>query len=175
MTSVCRFAALALLSAFFVLPARSQDSITGIGSHSGGVFAEFSMATVGQGQGFIRGGSGGGYFQGHVLGWSLRALAEPSGDSTHLYEATIGPRIAISLPFIKPFLEVGGGAGHASYATGNGMFGRSWGPAWQANLGVEHSLLPMVRWRIFDAGYGHIYAGPGVSPFTIGTGLALSF
>lgn len=175
MTSVSRLVALALLSFLFVLPTRAQDSITSIGSHSGGVFAEFSMATLGQGQGFIRGGSGGAFFQGHVLGWSLRALAEPSGDTTHVYEATIGPRIALNLPFVKPFLEVGGGAGHASYYTGVGMLGRSWGAAWQANLGVEHQLLPVVRWRIFDAGYGHIYAGPGVSPFVIGTGLALSF
>lgn len=175
MTSVSRLAALALLSVLFVPLTRAQDSITGIGTHSGGVFAEFSMATLGQGQGFIRGASGGGYFQGHVLGWALRGLAEPTGDTTHLYEATIGPRIAVNLPFIKPFLEVGGGAGHASYFTGGGMFGRSWGAAWQANVGVEHQLLPVVRWRIFDAGYGHIYAGPGVSPFSIGTGLALSF
>lgn len=175
MTQCWKPLALALLSALFVTPVFAQDSIDPIGTHSAGVFAEFSMATTGQGQGWIRGASGGGYFQGHLLGWALRGLAEPTGVSTHVYQATIGPRIAINLPFLKPFIEVGGGAGHASYATGYGAFGRSWGAAWQANLGIEHQLLPMVRWRMLEVGYGHIYAGPGVSPLIASSGLSLNF
>lgn len=174
MTQCWKFLPLALLSACIALPAVAQDSMAGIGNRSAGIFAEFSMANPGQGQGWISGGSGGGYFQGRLLGWALRGMAAPSGPTTHLYEATVGPRIAISLPFVKPFIEVGGGAGHASYSTGY-AFGRSWGAAWQANIGVDHQLLPMIRWRILDLGYGHIYAGPGVSPLIAGTGLSLSF
>ena len=175
MTQCWKFLSLALLSVFIAVPAFAQESIAGIGNRSAGIFAEFSIANTGQGQGWIRGASGGGYFQGRLLGWGLRGLAEPTGITTHVYEATLGPRIAISLPFVKPFVEVGAGAGHASYSTGYGTFGRSWGAAWQANLGLEHQLLPMIRWRMLEVGYGHIYAGPGVSPLIASTGLSLSF
>lgn len=175
MTQCWKPLALALLSACIAIPAVAQESVPGIGNRSAGIFAEFSMATTGQGQGWIRGASGGGYFQSRLLGWSLRGLAEPTGVTTHVYEATLGPRIAINLPFLKPFIEVGGGAGHASYSTGYGAFGRSWGAAWQANIGIEHELLPMMRWRILELGYGHIYAGPGVSPLIASTGLSLNF
>jgi len=163
---------LALLSACIAFPAIAQ---TPLGNRSAGLFAEFSMANPGQSQGWNSGGSAGAYFQGHLLGWSLRGLAEPTGVNTHVYQATFGPRIAINLPFFKPFIEVGGGAGHASYPSGYGAFGRSWGAAWQANVGIEHELLPMMRWRILELGYGHIYAGPGVSPLIASSGLCLNF
>lgn len=175
MTQCWKFLPLALLSVCIAIPAVAQESVPGMGSRNAGFFAEFSMATTGQGQGWISGGSAGLSFPGHLLGWTLRGMAEPSGVNSHLYQATVGPRIAISLPLIKPYIEVGGGAGHASYATGYGSTGRSWGAAWQANVGVEHQLLPMIRWRILEIGYGHIYAGPGVSPLIASTGLSLNF
>lgn len=175
MTQCRKLPVLALLSVFFVATAVAQDSITGIRDHSAGVFAEFSVANLGQGQGFINGGSGGAYFQGRLLGWALRGLAEPGGDSTHIYEATVGPRIAVNVPWLRLFLEAGGGAGQASYTSGYGTYARSWGAAWQANIGAEHALLPMVRWRILEVGYSHIYAGPGVSPLIASTGMSLNF
>lgn len=172
MTQCWKLYALALLSACIAAPAIAQNPIS---NHSSGIFAEFSMANPGQGEGWIGGGSAGAFFQGHSLGWVLRGLAEPSGATSHVYEATFGPRIAMTLPFLKPFIEVGGGAGHASYSTGYGALGRSWGVAWQADAGLEHQLLPMMRWRILELGYGHIYAGPGVSPLIASTGLSLNF
>ena len=162
--------ALASLSVFFTLTARAQD-ITG--GHSANVFAEFSSANLGQGDGFIWGGSAGGYLQGHVLGWVLRGTAEPSGDMFHFYNAVAGPRIALDIPFLKPYVEAAGGVGHSNYVNGAGNSGSSWGAAWQVDAGVEHGLFPHLRWRIVEVGYGHIYAGPGISPTVISTGLSL--
>jgi hypothetical protein len=164
--------ALALLSVFFTLTARAQDPLD-VGGHSVNVFAEFSTANLGQGDGFIWGGSAGAYLQGHVLGWVLRGTAEPSGEMFHFYNAVAGPRIALNIPFLKPFIEAAGGVGHSNYVNGAGASGSSWGAAWQVDAGVEHGLFPHVRWRIVEVGYGHIYAGPGISPTVISTGLSL--
>lgn len=164
--------ALALLSVLFAFPCRSRAQDPDLGGHSGHVFAEFSAANLGQGDGFLWGGSAGGYVQGHVLGWVLRGSADPSGDMFHIYEALAGPRIALDIPFLKPFVEATGGIGHSSYNS-FGSVGSSWGAAWQVDGGVEHRLLPRLRWRIVEVAYGRIYAGPGESPTMISTGLTL--
>ncbi len=165
--------AVALLSAVIASPAPAQDPTSGLGSHTGNFFAEFSAANLGQGSGFISGASAGGYFQGRLLGMVLRATAAPGGDSFHVYSAVLGPRIAFDLPMVKPFLEAGGGIGHSSYYNPAGDFSRAWGPAWQVDAGVEHSLLPWVNWRILEVAYGHIDVGSGIAPTIVSSGLTL--
>jgi hypothetical protein len=164
--------AMALLFVFFTLTACAQD-VDVVGGRSVNVFAEFSTANLGQGDGFIWGASAGGYVQGHVLGWVLRGTAEPGGDSQHFYNAVVGPRIAIDLPIVKPFFEAAGGVGHSNYVNSAGNPGGSWGAAWQIDAGIEHGLFARLRWRVVEVAYGHIYAGPGVSPTVISTGLSL--
>jgi hypothetical protein len=166
--------ALALLSAFtFTELACAQDSIAGLGTHSGSIFAEFSAASPGQGNGFLWGGSAGAAMQRGLVGLVLRGTAEPSGPNIHLYEAVLGPRFALDLPLLKPFVEAGGGMGRNVNDYGTG--GPSWGAAWQVAVGVEHDLGPHLRWRILEGAYGHIYAAGGVSPAIISTGLRLRF
>jgi hypothetical protein len=166
--------ALALLSAFtFTALARAQESVDGLTGRSGSVFAEFSAANPGQGNGFLWGGSAGAAMQGRFLGFVVRGTAEPSGPNIHLYEAVFGPRFAFDLPWVKPFVEAGGGMGRNVNDYGTG--GPAWGAAWQVAAGVEHDLGPHLRWRAIEAAYGHIYAAGGVSPFIISTGLRLRF
>jgi hypothetical protein len=168
--------ALALLSAFtfnITTPARAQDSDSpdGLGGGYGSVFAEFSAANPGQGNGFLWGASGGATMQRGLLGLVLRGTAEPSGQNVHLYEAVLGPRFAFDLPLVKPYLEAGGGMGRND----NGFSPPAWGAAWQAAAGLEHDLGPHLRWRILELAYGHIYAAGGVSPTVISTGLRVHF
>jgi hypothetical protein len=165
--------ALVLLSAFTSAPALAQDDGLGVGPRGGSVFLEASAASVGQGDGVIWGGSGGGYIQGHVLGFMARATALPGNANNKVYNAVIGPRLAVTLPFVRVFVEAGGGVGHSGYYNSLGGYGTSWGAAWQADAGVSHGILPRVDWRILEVGYGHIYAGTGVSPVIASTGLTL--
>jgi len=165
--------ALVLLSAFTSAPALAQDDGMGVGPRGGSVFLEASAASVGQGDGVIWGGSGGGYIQGHVLGFMARATALPGNANNKVYNAVIGPRLAVTLPFVRVFVEAGGGMGHSGYYNSLGGYGTSWGAAWQVDAGVSHGILPRVDWRILEVGYGHIYAGTGVSPVIASTGLTL--
>jgi len=165
--------ALALLSASFALPAFAQDEGLGAGSRGGSVYAEFSAARTGQGAGFIWGGSGGGYIQGHLLGFMARATVLPGNQNLHAYSAVFGPRIAVSLPFVRLFVEAGGGAGRDDSFNNLGLWSTAWGAAWQADAGVSHTLAPRLDWRILEVAYGHIYAGSGVSPVVASTGLTL--
>ncbi|HTW46654.1 MAG TPA: outer membrane beta-barrel protein [Acidobacteriaceae bacterium] len=166
--------ALVLLSAFtFTAPARAQESTGSLTGRSGSIFAEFSAVNAGQGNGFLWGGSAGAEMQGRVLGFVLRGTAEPSGNNTQLYEAVVGPRFALDLPWLRPFVEAGGGMGRN--ANSNGFSGAAWGAAWQVAAGVEHDLGPHVSWRAIEVAYGHIFAAGGVSPTVISTGLALHF
>jgi hypothetical protein len=166
--------ALALMSAFTLTAlARAQEAEDGLSGRSETVFAEFSVANPGQGNGFLYGGSAGAAMQGRLLGLVLRGTAEPSGQNTHLYEAVLGPRFALDLPILKPFIEAGGGMGRN--VNSNGYGGPSWGAAWQVAAGVEHGLGPRVRWRVVEVAYGHIFAAGGVSPAVISTGLTLHF
>lgn len=165
--------ALVLLSAFTSAPAFAQDDGLGVGPRGGSVFLEASAGSVGQGDGVIWGGSGGGYIQGHVLGFMARATALPGNPNNKVYNAVIGPRLAVTLPLVRLFVETGGGMGHSGYYNALGAYGTSWGAAWQADAGVSHGILPRVDWRILEVGYGHIYAGTGVSPVIASTGLTL--
>lgn len=164
--------ALVLLSALTSASAFAQEGL-GLGPRGGGVFAEFTAADAGQGAGAITGGSGGGYVQGHVLGLVARATVLPGNYSLHAYSAVIGPRLAVSVPIFRVFLEGGGGMGRTDNYNGQGPLGTSWGAAWQVDAGFSHRILGRIDWRILDAGYGHIYAGSGVSPVMLSTGLAL--
>lgn len=166
--------ALALLSVSFTLPANAQDLLSdNDGGHEAKVFAEFSGAHSGQGTGYLWGGSAGGYLQGHLLGVVLRGTAEPSGATVHVFNVVCGPRLAVDLPVFRLYVEAAGGMGHAGYYDTYGNFGSSWGPAWQADAGVSHGLLSRLDWRVLEVAYGRIYAGPGVSPVIISTGLSL--
>ncbi len=166
--------ALVLLSAFTSVPAFAQEG-SGWSPKAGAIFAEFSAARTGQGAGVIVGGSGGGYVQGHVLGLVARATVLPGNYNYHTYTAVIGPRLAVSLPIFRVFLEGGGGMGRTDNYAAQGPLGTSWGAAWQVDAGFSHQILGRIDWRILDAGYGHIYAGSGVSPVMLSTGLALHF
>lgn len=163
-----------LLSAFLSTPARAQDEGLGGASRSGSIFIEASAGSVGQGYGTLWGGSAGGYVQGRVLGFVARATALPGNANTHLYNAVVGPRLAVSLPFVRAWIEAGGGVGYTggAYLSGSSS-GNSWGAAWQANAGVSHGILPRLDWRILEIGYGHIYTGSGVSPVMASTGVTL--
>lgn len=165
--------ALVLLSAALSTQLFAQDEGLGGGARSGSVFLEASAASVGQGYGVLWGGSAGGYVQGHVLGFVARATALPGNANTHLYSAVLGPRLALSLPFVRVWAEGGGGVGYTGYAPGSVVSGNTWGAAWQANAGVSHGILPRIDWRILEVGYGHIYGGSGVSPVMASTGLTL--
>jgi hypothetical protein len=162
-----------LLSALLSTPALAQDEGIGIGPRQGSIFAEFSAARTGQGAGVIWGGSGGGYFQSGILGFVARATVLPGNYNLHTYSAVLGPRIAVSLPFVRAFVEAGGGMGRFDNYNATGTLGGSWGAAWQADAGVSHGILPRVDWRILEVAYGHIYAGSGVSPLVASTGLTL--
>ena len=127
--------ALVLLSAFTSAPAFAQDDGLGVGPRGGSVFLEASAGSVGQGDGVIWGGSGGGYIQGHVLGFMARATALPGNANNKVYNAVIGPRLAVTLPLVRLFVEAGGGMGHSGYYNALGAYGTSWGAAWQADAG----------------------------------------
>jgi hypothetical protein len=165
--------ALVLLSAFLSAPAFAQEDGVGVGPRGASVFLEASAASVGQGYGVLWGGSGGGYFQGRVLGFMARATALPGNANDRVYNAVIGPRLAVSLPIVRLFVEAGGGMGHSGYYNSQGAYGTSWGAAWQVDAGVSHGILPRVDWRILEIGYGHVYVGSGVSPVMASTGLTV--
>ena len=165
--------ALVLLSASLSARAFAQDEGLGIGPRHASVFVEASAASVGQGYGTLWGGSAGAYVQGRVLGFVARATALPSNGNTHLYSGVIGPRLAVTLPFVRAWVEGGGGVGYVGGTSFSGSNGSTWGAAWQATAGVSHGILPRVDWRILEVGYGHIYSGSGVSPLVASTGLTL--
>lgn len=165
--------ALALLSAFtFTTLVRAQESADPLGGHSAGIFAEFSAADVGQGDGALFGGTGGATMQRGLLGLVLRGTVAPSNQNVHIYQAVFGPRFALDLPLLRPFVEAGGGMGRA--VNNNILSGPAWGAAWQVAAGVEHDLGPHLRWRIAEVAYGHIYAAGGISPAIVSTGLRLN-
>ena len=170
-----RFACIAavLLSGLVSGSAVAQDEGLGLGPRGGSVFAEFSAARTGQGAGVLWGGSGGGYIQGHVLGFLARATALPGNANLRVYDAVIGPRLAVSLPVLRLFVDAGGGLGRTDSYNSAGIFGPSWGAAWQVDAGVSHGIAPRLDWRILELGYGHIYAGQGASPIIASTGLTL--
>ncbi|HEY1807946.1 MAG TPA: hypothetical protein VGG42_05245 [Acidobacteriaceae bacterium] len=165
--------ALFLLPALLCLPAVAQDVGFGLNHHGANVFAEFTAGRTGQGEGIVWGGSAGGYLQGRLLGFVVRGTALPSDSAVRIYDAVLGPRLAVSLPVVRLFAEAGGGMGHAGYYNSLGNFASSWGPAWQVNLGVARTILPRVEWRILEGSYGRIYTGPGISPVTLSTGVTL--
>jgi hypothetical protein len=168
-----RCLALVLLSALLCLPAVGQDAGLGLGHHGANVFAEFSGGRTGQGEGIVWGGSAGGYVQGHLLGFVVRGTALPSNSAIRVYEAVLGPRFSVGLPFVRLFGEAGGGMGHSGFYDSTGNLASDWGPAWQVNVGFAHAILPRVDWRILEGSYGHVYIGPGVSPLMLSTGLTL--
>jgi hypothetical protein len=170
--STCLF--LLLLSALLSTPAFAQDAAAGLSPRTGSVFAEFSAARTGQGAGYVWGGSAGAYIQGHLLGLVARATVLPGNSDIHVYDAVLGPRLAVTLPFVRAWVEAGGGMGYTGgYYNSPGVLGSNWGAAWQADAGVSHGILPRLDWRILEVGYGHIYTGTGVSPIMASTGLTL--
>lgn len=165
--------ALALFLAFVSVSASAQEGGGTFGPHAINAFAEFTSARSGQGVGFLWGGSAGTYVQRRFLGFGLRATEVPSGATVHLFDAVAGPRVAVSFPLLRAYLEAGGGMGHSGYYDQYGNYGSGWGAAWQADAGVSHALLPRLSWRVLEVGYGRIYTGPGVSPLFISTGLTV--
>jgi hypothetical protein len=134
----------ALLSAFLSAAAFAQDDGVGLGPRGGSVFLEASAASVGQGYGVLWGGSGGGYIQGHVLGFVARATALPGNANTHVYDAVSGPRLAVTLPLVRVFAEAGGGLGHSGFYNspgrlrhwvGSGVAGQRRSVAWDSPAG----------------------------------------
>ncbi len=119
------------------------------------------------------GGSAGSYLQGRLLGFVVRGTALPSNSAIRVYDATLGPRLAVSLPFVRAFAEAGGGMGHSGYYDSSGNLTSRWGAAWQVNVGFARTILPRVEWRILEGSYGHIYTGAGVSPVMLSTGMTL--
>lgn len=162
--------ALPLLFAFIATSAWPQTG----GRVDPAVFAEVSGGRTGSGIGNIWGGSAGAYVQGHLLGLVVRGTALPSNASMPLYLAVAGPRLGLSLPIFRIYVEAAGGMGHAGYQN-SGIFNSGWGAAWQADAGISHGIFPDLRWRILEAGYGRIYVGPSVSPVMLSTGLTLHF
>lgn len=163
--------ALFSLSAFLSIPAPAQDVGLVGSSRTGSVFLEFSGARTGEGAGYVWGGSAGGYLQGRVLGFEARATALPGNGDLHVYDAVIGPRLAVALPLVRAWVDAGGGMGYTGGPFSSA--GSAWGAAWQADAGVSHGILPRVDWRILEFGYGRIYTGSGVSPLIASTGLTL--
>ena len=118
-----RFAwfAAVLLSGLISASTFAQDEGLGVGPRGGSVFAEFSAARAGQGAGVIWGASGGGYIQGHVLGFVARATALPGNANLRAYNAVIGPRLAVTLPFVRLFMDAGGGLGRSDSYNSAGL------------------------------------------------------
>ena len=162
------------MSAFLSTPVVAQDVGLGGSSRSASVFLEASAARTGQGVGYVWGGSAGAFVQGRVLGVVARATVLPGNHDLHAYEAVLGPRLALTLPFVRAWVEAGGGMGYTGgdYST-PGSPGSEWGAAWEADAGVSHGILPRVDWRILEIGYGRIYTGTNVSPLVASTGLTL--
>lgn len=167
-----RWIALALLSGF-VATASAQEGGPGFGPHSINAFAEFSAARTGQGVGYLWGGSAGTFLQGRVLGFEARATEIPSNATVHLFDAVMGPRLALTFPLLRVYLDAGGGMGYSGYYDRYGNFGSGWGAAWQADAGITHAFLPRLSWRIVEVGCGRIYTGPGITPVFLSTGLNL--
>lgn len=173
MKGLIRCSALILLPVLLCLPAIAQDVGLGLPHHGANVFAEFSGGRTGQGEGIVWGGSAGGYLQGSLLGFVVRGTALPSDSAIRVYDAVLGPRMAVSLPFVRLYAEAGGGMGHSGYYDSSGNLDSDWGPAWQLNLGFARTILPRVEWRILEGSYGRIYAGPGITPVMLSTGVTL--
>ncbi|MFP5226236.1 MAG: hypothetical protein ACLGXA_01305 [Acidobacteriota bacterium] len=172
---LCSALVSALFFASLATPAFAQDVGLGSGPRSGSIFAEVSAARTGQGAGVVWGGSAGGYLQGRVLGFVARATVLPGNGDIHVYDAVVGPRLAATLPFVRLWLEAGGGVGYSGGyygATGNAI-ARDWGAAWQADLGVAHRLSSRLEWRMLEVGYSRIYTGSNVSPVMASTGLTV--
>jgi hypothetical protein len=170
---LARCSALFLLPSLLCLPALAQDVGIGLGHHGANLFAEFTAGRTGQGEGVVWGGSAGGYLQGRLLGFVVRGTALPSNSAIRVYQAVLGPRFAVSLPFMRVFAEAGGGMGHSGYYDSTGNLSSEWGPAWQVNLGFAKTILPRVEWRILEGSYGHIFTGPGIAPAMLSTGVTL--
>jgi hypothetical protein len=164
---------LLFLSASLSTPALAQDEGLGINPRSGSIFAEFSAADAGQGAGAVWGGSGGGYIQGHWMGFIARTTVLPGNGNLHAYNAVLGPRLAVSLPLFRLFAEAGGGVGRDDSFNSVGIWGAHWGASWQADAGISHPVASRLDWRILEVAYGHIYAGSGLSPAVASTGLTL--
>lgn len=171
MKGVLRCLALVFLPVLFCLPTFAQDDGIGLPHHGANLFAEFSGGRTGQGEGVVWGGSAGAYMQGSLLGLVVRGTALPSNSAIRLYDATLGPRMAVSLPFVRVYAELGGGMGHTGYYDSTGNLASAWGAAWQANLGFARTIFPRVEWRILEGSYGRIYTGSSVSPVMLSTGL----
>jgi hypothetical protein len=162
----------AFLVSYCVGTAAAQVTASARGGRQTDVFGELNLVRPGQGEGNTYGGTLGGFEQGRLFGVGVRGTIDPEGSHIHIYQATIGPRIAFHIPLVTVFGEFEGGLGHAGYRTGNTVTS-SWGATWQANAGADWSILPHLKWRVLDFGYGRVYAGPEVDPKTISTGLVL--
>jgi hypothetical protein len=165
---------LILLSASLSTPAIAQDVGFGGTGHRASVFADFTAARTGQGAGYVWGGGAGAYVQGRILGLMARATVLPGNNDIHLYDAVLGPRLALTLPFVRAWIDAGAGMGYTGgYYSSPTTLGTQWGAAWQADAGISHAILPRLDWRILEIGYGRIYTGTGVSPLMASTGLTL--
>jgi hypothetical protein len=173
--AVSLIAFLALIVWFNLGNASAQARPTAYGGRETAVFGELNFARPGQGAGNVLGGTIGGYEQGNLFGLGLRGTVDTVGSNIHVYQATIGPRVTLRLPKLTVFGELGGGIGHAGYHRFNDLNSvvtSSWGASWQANAGVDWGILPFgLKWRVVEFGYGKVYAGPGVTPKTISTGI----
>lgn len=161
-------------------PGFAQSPPAATGGGYAAVFAEFSASRPGQGSGFIYGPTLGGYYQSGLFGLTARGQAYRwgGGADIHVYTGLLGPRLAMHVPFFTTYVEALGGYGHAGYRLtrpdGTRGSGSSYGFAWQLDGGLEHGILPRIKWRVAELAYGKVYAGPTVTSTTISTGLVFT-
>ena len=128
---------------------------------------------MGQGAGVLWGGSGGGYFQGHVLGFVARATALPGNANLRAYDAVMGRGLAVSLPLVRLFVEAGGGLGRSDSYNSAGIFGPSWGQRgrWTRASRMASCLASTGASLSWDTAIST--RAQGVSPAMASTGLTL--
>lgn len=90
-------------------------------------------------------------------------------DDTHLYSGLVGPRLAVSVYPVKPYVEALIGVGHAEFSHNSDTKFE-----YQMLGGVDYTLAPHVDWRVIEFSYGGFSdLNPSFNPKTISTGLVL--
>jgi len=95
----------------------------------------------------------------------------------HILIAESGPRFTpVYYRNLRPYAEVLAGLAHTEYGTrAHPPTGKGFGLAWTATFGVDMGLKHGLTWRVAEYSYTHIYAGSGVTPTILNTGILYRF
>ncbi len=124
-------------------------------------------------------GMTGGFVVDHsrFLALDARGMVLAALQPQHILVAESGPRITpVSYRNLRPYAEVLAGLAHTEYGThAHPPIGKGFGLAWTATFGADLELRRGFTWRVAEYSYTHIYAGSGVTPSVLNTGILYRF